>query len=118
MAVDLSALYANLPASMVDAQKMLEASIQAYGDAVDVEAQAEYEYRTKKAEVIRRLREEKMPVGMAVDLAQGETADLKRSVMQAEGAKKKCAYLIDGYRERLFNLRHIGNSISKNNTNL
>ena len=110
----LDQVYANIPQLLYDAQKALETAIEAFGEAGNLEAQTEVAYRKAKAEVIKRLRDEKVPVGLAVELAAGETADLKGASMSAEAQKRKSAFLVDGMRERIYTLRRLGQSVDKN----
>jgi len=111
MAFDIAALYANIPEKLIDCQVLLEKTIKAYGDAADQEAVTTLLYRKKKGEVIEELIRSKMPVTVVLEIARGKCAEEKQALMLATSAKNRLQKLIDGYRERLFTLRHLGRGI-------
>ena len=115
---ELGIFLSDIPSKLIEAQRQLEVAINAYGDAADLEAKTEYEYRVAKSATIQILRGEGVQVGVCLDIANGDTAALKQSVMSAEGQKNKCKFLIEGMKERIFTLRYLGKSINENKRDL
>lgn len=105
---DLAAFYTEIPQRLVDSQRLLERTITAYGEAADEEAMATLNYRKKKGEIIDGLLGAKMPATVILEVARGRCAEEKRDLLLATSKKNKLHKLIEGYRERIFTLRHMG----------
>ena len=108
MSYDLSKLYSQIDQKLMDSQVELEGAIKAYGQACDVYADAFVAYRTAKAEAIKRLKGEGAAISIAVELAQGETAQLKGELLKAEGNRRRVEKMIDAYELRINSFKFIG----------
>jgi hypothetical protein len=105
---DLPTLYSNLDQYLTKAQHDLEQAIEAYGVAGENHSSAYAEYRKAKAEAVKTLREDKHPVGVITDLANGLTAESKEKEMRSEYLAKQARMYVDAYQERINMLKYIG----------
>ena len=108
--MELTNFYAKIPEKLVEAQGKLEESIKSFGTASELYTETFIEYRKLKGEVVKRLKGEGVQVSIIAEIAQGETAEAKGKMLNAEAQKKKTIMLYDAYRERLFTLRSMNRS--------
>jgi hypothetical protein len=106
--IDLVKVYANLDQTLINASANLESAIGAYAEFADLHATATIKYKQAKAEVYKRLNEEKKPVTLIKELAGGETANLKGELLKLEAKKNECKMLINAFEHRINTLKFIG----------
>ena len=93
------------------AQTDLSTAIEAYGLASDEFAECEQRLRKARETAITRLREEKMPVTLILDIVKGMTSELKRDSMKAEGRIKKASHMIRAIEHRINSVKFLGRRI-------
>lgn len=105
---DLPAFHSNIDQYLMKAQHDLEQAIVAYGLAGEEHSRKHAEYRRAKASAIKQLREEKNPVSIIADLAQGQVADMKEAEMASEYNAKRCRFMVDAIQSRINMMKFMG----------
>ena len=105
---NLPAIYASLDEMLIRAQDEFEDTIEAYGKALDINAEDVANYERAKADVIRRLKKEGNAITLISDIAKGEIADIKEVMLKSEAQVKRLKILCDAYIERIQGIKFIG----------
>ena len=111
---DLGVINSEIEQMILRAQEELEKAIVAYGIAVDAYADAEMEYKKAKASFIIKLKNGKESVTLIPHLAEGESAELKKECISAEGNVKRLKMLVDAITERINGIKFIGRRVEEN----
>jgi hypothetical protein len=114
MNYDLATINSNAHNFLARAQDDLHTAIEAYGQASDEFADAEQRLREAREAAIRRLREEKMPVTLILDVSKGMTASLKTESLKAEARVKKAQHTIRAIEHRINSVKFIGRRTNEN----
>lgn len=108
---NLATINANLDNMLIEAQELLENTINAYGVAVDYYSECMVDYRKGKEDAVRKLKNANTPIGIIRELSGGMTASLKGEMIKAEGNMKRLKMLVDAYTERINGMKFIGKRI-------
>ena len=105
---NLGQIYSQLEPMLLRALETHEQSIEAYGLACEVAADAMMAYRIAKADAVEWLKNQGERVTIIGDLVQGRTAPQKAEMVKAEGYKNKCKMMVKALEERINSLKFIG----------
>lgn len=107
---DPARFYASLPEKLREAQTRLEASVEAFGEASDAEVENLKKYREKRSTWLLRGKSEGIPATILENYVSGvsEVAEAEQNYLKAKAQKDKCKFYIEAYKERIYNIRHLG----------
>jgi hypothetical protein len=108
---DPAKIYAEQEANLRTAQILYEQAIEAYGQAIDLEAEATQNYRLAKLAHLQTAKDEGYPASARAEVAKLKSHAEEAEKIKAEGQKNKCKFLVEAYKERCFNIRHLGNKL-------